>query len=67
VSRRIAMSDRPYRVRVLCEHCNEVLDIPVPRVGEDMAPEALQDFGRAILEARLLHAIMECAALRDST
>jgi hypothetical protein len=61
------MNDRPYRVRVLCEHCDEVVEAQVPRVGEDMAPQALQDFGRAILEARLVHAIMECAALHSPT
>src|SRR4051812_27938579 len=62
-----AMSDRPYRVRVLCEHCDAVIDVQVPRVGEDMASEALKDFGRAILEGRLVHAIMECAALDSPT
>lgn len=63
---RPTMSDRPNRVRMLCEHCGEVIDVQVPRVGEDMASKALEDFARAILEARLVHAIMECAALTEA-
>lgn len=52
------------RVRLLCEHCDQTVVALVPRVGEDMDPTVLAEFGKAILTARLLHAIMECEALR---
>lgn len=55
-----------YRVRVLCEHCDEPVEAWTSRVGEDMNAADLAAFGRAILEARLVHAIMDCKALADA-
>lgn len=49
-----------YRVRVLCEHCDEIIEAWAPRVGEGMNKTDLAEFGKAILTARLLHAIMDC-------
>jgi hypothetical protein len=54
-----------YRVRTICEHCDEIIEAWAPRVGEDMNRDALAEFGKAILQARLLHAIMDCKALAE--
>ena len=54
------------KVKHLCPHCEAILESECPDIGEGARIEQFAPLGKAIIEMRLLHVIMNCKALEDA-